>query len=88
MDFNTKSTGWLDRKGKFYPCGYGEHVKFCEKIGFVERELELKGWVKITRLKDNNENMFIAVKRLSEPQEHYLINIGFDKKTIDLYLPS
>lgn len=88
MGETNRSTGWIDRDGKFYPCDYGEHVKFCEKIGFTERELELKGWVKITRLRDNNESMFVAVKRLSEEQEQYLINAGFDKKTIDLYLPS
>jgi len=86
MKETTPTTGWIDRDGNFYPCGYGEHVKFSEKIGFTEQELEQKGWVKVTHLNNNNENMFVAVKRLSEAQEKYLIDIGFDKKTIDLYL--
>jgi hypothetical protein len=51
-------TGWLSRDGKFYPCGYQEHIRtaimICEDLGMeeegiggAERTLEKKGWVKL-----------------------------------------
>ena len=79
-------TGWLDRDAKFYPFSYGEHIKFSEKIGSTEQELENKGWVKITHQYNNNESVFVATKKISEAQEKYLIELGFDKKLIKSYL--
>jgi hypothetical protein len=51
-------TGWLDREGKFYPCGYQEHIRTATyivedmgleepPIGGAERLLEEKGWIKL-----------------------------------------
>lgn len=38
--------GWLSPAGKFYPCGYGEHIYLASLLGFEERELEKKQWMK------------------------------------------
>jgi hypothetical protein len=39
--------GWLSPDGKFYTCYYGEHIALAEALGFTERELEKKQWMKI-----------------------------------------
>ena len=41
--------GWLSPNGKFYPCGYGEHILLADHLGFEERELEKKQWMKLQR---------------------------------------
>jgi len=41
--------GWLSTDGKFYPCGYGEHILLADLLGFEERELEKKQWMKIQK---------------------------------------
>lgn len=40
--------GWITPDGKFYPCGYMEHVWLADKLGKEEREAEKAGWVKIS----------------------------------------
>lgn len=41
--------GWLSPAGKFYSCGYGEHILLADRLGFEEKELEKKQWMKIQR---------------------------------------
>ena len=40
--------GWLDREGRFFPCGYMGHIQLAVRLGSEERKLEKKGWVKIS----------------------------------------
>ena len=48
--------GWIDTEGNTYTCGYeGHHLSahyICEELGYKtyngERELEKRGWVKVT----------------------------------------
>lgn len=52
----TTNNGWLSPKGKFHPCGYGEHLKLaCHLAGTAngERDLEQQNWVKV------QENQFL-----------------------------
>jgi len=48
------SGGWLAPDGKFYPCGYMQHLDEAYRLAFVhynsedgEKTLEQKGWAKI-----------------------------------------
>ena len=43
----TGQSGWLSPKGKFYPCGYMEHISMAGRLGKNELDLEERGWVKI-----------------------------------------
>jgi len=41
-------SGWLSPEGKFYRCGYMEHIGMARRLGFQESSLEKLGWVKLT----------------------------------------
>lgn len=51
----TSDTGWLGPDGRFYPCGYQEHIGVADRIcrdrtidaPLGERKLEELGWVKL-----------------------------------------
>jgi len=42
--------GWLDRRGKFYPCRFNRHhatsVKLEKKLG-LKHSIEYLGWIKV-----------------------------------------
>lgn len=40
--------GWVLPDGKFYPCGYMEHIWLAGRLGKEEREAEKAGWIKIS----------------------------------------
>ena len=42
------TNGWVDRMGHFYPCAYTAHDELAEDLGMGLREIEEKGWVKIS----------------------------------------
>lgn len=46
-DLNSQN-GWVDREGRFFPCGYGGHIRLADLLGLDAVVMEDKGWVKIT----------------------------------------
>lgn len=44
----TGRDGWLDRKGKFYPCEFMGHEREAAKLGSDGRELEISGWIRVS----------------------------------------
>jgi hypothetical protein len=48
--------GWIDPKGKFYPCHLCEHIAIAEDVlKSDEQTLERKGYIKITGSIFSNE---------------------------------
>lgn len=43
----TGQSGWLSPDGKFYPCGYMEHISIAHRLNRNEGTLEELGWIKI-----------------------------------------
>jgi hypothetical protein len=39
--------GWLSPDGRFYQCGYMEHLYLIERLGFDDQAAEKAGWIKI-----------------------------------------
>ena len=40
--------GWIDRRGRFFPCEYQGHIELADLLGDGERELEKQGWIKVS----------------------------------------
>ena len=78
-------TGWLSPEGKFYECGYMEHLSFCDdivhdryKINSKNNEefLENHGWVKISMTTYISHELHILWKmgnHLTEKQKEFLL---------------
>lgn len=79
---NRYKTGWLDRNGNFFGCGFMEHgdvAYYC--FHKEEHELEKMGWCKITRdlYQKNGLNYFhYCILDLTDAQRKYLIDNEFD----------
>lgn len=43
----TGQSGWLSPDGKFYACGYMEHISMADELNRNEGTLEELGWIKI-----------------------------------------
>ena len=48
LDFTKFRNCWIDPKGKCYPVHYEGHNDFANSLDLDQRDLEEKGWVKIT----------------------------------------
>lgn len=66
--------GWVLPDGKFYPCGYMEHIWLAEKLGKPEREAEKAGWVKISHGLDGTLYIHRGERDVTQKQ----INTVFD----------
>ncbi|HFB07047.1 MAG TPA: hypothetical protein ENJ92_01240 [Chloroflexi bacterium] len=42
------SDGWLSPEGKFYACGWMEHINLADRLGYSSRRLEKMGWIKLS----------------------------------------
>jgi len=40
--------GWLDPEGRFYRCGWMEHISLAHRLGLDQRQMELTGWIKLS----------------------------------------
>jgi len=40
--------GWLSPEGKFYQCGWQEHISLAFDLGETQNALEQKGWIKLS----------------------------------------
>jgi len=63
--------GWLSPQGKFYRCGWMEHISLADALGYTEKQLEELGWIKIS-----NNRAIPSEKPPSQAQ----INALFDWK--------
>jgi hypothetical protein len=45
-DYVYSDSGWLSPEGKFYPCGYMEHVSLLGSLDLTQGAAEKAGWVK------------------------------------------
>lgn len=77
--------GWILPDGKFYPCGYMEHIWLADKLGKSEPEAEKLGWVKIHHALDGGLYITINEKRFTQKQQNTLFDwcqkhgIDYDK---------
>lgn len=47
--FLSGDTGWIDREGNFYGCGYASHERLLEWMDMNSIEQEQEGWIKLSR---------------------------------------
>ena len=47
-DMAASLAGWLDPAGKFYICQRYQHDALAEELGATSRDLEDRGWIRIT----------------------------------------
>jgi len=57
--------GWIDPAGHFYICGNMGHITLADKLGFDERELEKKNWLKMTN------NRFIKYSEIKPTKQQF-----------------
>jgi len=79
--------GWLDRRGKFYPCKFNNHFKAAYKLEKqlkLQKSLEYLGWVKV-----HNTGVWFFVAdeyydrhyvRITQNQEKWLLDNGYEFK--------
>jgi len=90
-------TGWLDRSGKFYPCGYQEHIRTATFIvedmgleepplGGAERLLEEKGWVKLAGRNGPFEGEKKPTKRQEKALLEWCLGEGQDQTELPYWL--
>ena len=86
---NDLKTGWIDRNGIFYGCGYEWHSKQADFIHKkTQRDLEILGYVKVYKsnfFPSNNKNglnFMIVHHRLNELQKNALYKLDFTDEEI------
>lgn len=57
--------GWILPDGKFYGCGYMEHIWLADRLGKEEKEAEKAGWIKISHGVDGR----LYIQRLDTARE-------------------
>lgn len=63
-------TGWVDRSGKLWGCGYAAHEKLLYWLGLEAREVEAMGWARVGP--HTTQHMF----RLSREQRKAIREMG------------
>ena len=74
-------TGWIDRNGYFHKCEWHQHAELAKtKFNKAEQELEQLGWIKITRLANQNQLFWVMrdLGRMTPEQGRKLQRMGFD----------
>lgn len=79
LDYTIIKNAWINRRGQVYPLENREHSSFAINRDLTERDLELKGWLKLSI------KTFMWQRRLSKLQidfcMDYLIANKLDKYT-------
>lgn len=79
--------GWLQKDGRFYPCGMCNHSKFAYwYFGKEEGRLETEGFVKVAYYNDLQNSAYNATGIITEAQYLKLKSLGFsDEELADLF---
>jgi hypothetical protein len=79
--------GWLAPDGEFTECKWEEH-RYVAKTVFKcdERDLEKKGYIKITFSMFNHQRKVIACKRPTQAQQEFLDSQGFNEDVDDIWI--
>jgi hypothetical protein len=75
-----RTSGWLDPKGKFYPCRTRDHDEYCYMIFKREiQELEDEGWARLGGIREhmNDYSDYRCLKQLTPEQRNKLSRIGY-----------
>lgn len=79
--------GWLAPDGEFTECGHEEH-RYVAKTVFKcdEKDLEKKGYIKITYSIYNHQRKVIACKRPTQAQQDFLDLNEFNGIVDDIWI--